>query len=157
MRKAVLWTALLLVPLVAIAAPDALERYHTLQTVAQTRAALSSDDSLDFATPVNAYRTQGNPTVVVHPVFDTADATVTIEVALYGGTAGPFLGLATVTTATASNSGYRVDGSDIVTDSAVIVADTFGAPFYDVRVRDVSAGTVDLTAWTAGAVSEKAQ
>ncbi len=153
-----LWAVLGALTLItaAVAVPEALEIYSTVQSVAETRTNLSSDDSLDFASPVSVYRTRGNPTICVTPDFDTGGATATIEVALYGSDTGSFMGLALITTATAGTN-WRVNGSDSLEDDNVLSCDSYGAPYYDVRVRDISTGTLDLTIWSSGANSEKAQ
>ena len=113
------------------------------------RTAVSVDDSATDATAVDAHESGGNTSVIVAPRFTAAGATATIEVWLYheGGGTSTLLGIADVQTATAD--GLRVVSSRYLCNSPLVFP-LWGSTKYDVRVRDVSSGTVDIWAWTVG-------
>lgn len=123
------------------------------------RTAVDGTDSLTTVTPIDPQQTLASTTIVVAPRFTTSAATATVAVWCYQLTAGPtytLLGISAVQTATAS--GLRRDGAaGNYLCNAPLFFDTLGADVYDVRYRDVSAGTVDSFAWHVGIQSRAAE
>ena len=125
------------------------------------RTDLSSDDSATATTPIDPQPTDTDPAVVVLPTGSAASATVTVEAWLYhssGGTSPTYtlMGISAVQTATFGS--LRRDGaSGKYLPLQPLVFSTYGADVYDIRIRSVSSGTVDLRAWTAGAMGRAAE
>ena len=123
------------------------------------RTAIDGTDSATTVAPIDPQQTYASPTVVVAPRFTNIGATVTVEVWCYQLTAGPtytLLGISTIQTATATGTRRAGAAGDYLVASP-IYADTLGADVYDVRYRDVSAGTVNGFAWAVGIQSRAAE
>lgn len=137
-------------------AQDAILRYRTVEPAPALY--LDDDDgtsaTLDYEAPENARATNGDPTVAALVEFSNVGATATLEILGYhldsSGTTYSYMGVCWVGTVTASTS--RVKGSAYVPEIPV-TADTYGAAYIDARVRDVSAGTVDVRLWNVGNTS----
>lgn len=135
-------------------------RNHSNQGApAAYRTALSSDDSATTTTPIDPQDTAGDGTIVVEPSGSAAAGTVTVEVWLYhsnGAGTYTWMGIAGVQTAT-FGSLRRIGASGNYPPLQPLVFSSYGADAYDVRIRSVSSGTVDLRAWTAGAAGKAAE
>lgn len=115
-----------------------------------------SDSQTYGSTPVRPQPVHGGDTyLVVVPRLGAAERTCTVEVGLYfrNPDGYSFLCLAGSQVATATDA---TDGTGYYDDDPLIFP-LLGAHYYDVRVVDVSAGTVDLKAWTVGAASVAAE
>lgn len=104
--------------------------------------------SLDYElAPVNPNPTAGNPRAAVQPLFSETGATAIMEITLHQSpAANSFVGIAFIGTVTASDS--RRHGLLFTTDVPRISVSTVGARFYDIRFREVSAGTMGFKAWS---------
>lgn len=120
------------------------------------RTALDGSDSETYsATPVDPQPVGGDTTLVVvtrHTVGSTAQVEVGLYTTVSGGTYS-FMGVADVQTASASQ---KTDGTGWLPVRPLYFP-LNGAQAYDVRVTDVSSGTVDVKAWTIGAASAAAE
>lgn len=116
------------------------------------RTGLAGADSDTATAPISPQRVwDGDTAILVSPRFTSAGATATVSVWRYHYTSATYtlLDVAAVQTATASSLLRAGAAGDYLTlDPLVFVAG--GADFYDVRVHDVSAGTVSLMARTLG-------
>lgn len=119
---------------------------------------LAADDSATALAAISAQPTNGDALLVVTPRFSAAGATATVEVWLYHyrSNAATLVGISDVRTATASTLRRAGPAGDYLCNRPVTF-DLLGAAVYDVRVRGVSSGTVDLIAWTAGQASAAAE
>lgn len=114
-----------------------------------------SDSQTYGSTPVRSQPVHGGDTYLVVVPRLAAGATCKVEVGLYfrNQDGYSFLGLAGSQVATATDA---TDGTGYYDDDPLIFP-LLGAHYYDVRVVDVSSGTVDLKAWTVGAASVAAE
>lgn len=128
-------------------------------TLTTFRAGLSSDDSAVLTTAVDELQPCLNdPTIVVVPKASTAGATVTVEVWLWQQVAGvnTCMGIAGVQTCTAGS--LRRDGaSGKYWPLQPLVFPSYGADYYEPRIRGSSGGTWDLCGWSLGASSKAAE
>jgi hypothetical protein len=149
MHRAALALGLLVLLPLTYALADS-EHYKVISSAPSTyrSTGLSSDDSLDWTSPLDTsttvIRVEGNPNLWINGSFSTVGATVTVRTGLYHEASGTwtFLGIADVSTLTAS-SRELFDGTEYVSESPIFV-DTSGAKYVELRVLDVSGGTVEL-------------
>jgi hypothetical protein len=165
-KRAALWAPLLVLLLAVVvwAGSPVSENYGRLRrdsggAIAAHRAHSSTDSSLTDATPEDIQPTNGDPTVVVAPRFNTAGATVTVACFLYddnGAGTYTLMGVADVQTATASTE-IRESASGDYLVLEPLYFDTAGADCFDLRYVDESAGTVEGWAWTVGVATRAAE
>lgn len=119
------------------------------------RSNVAAVDSTDWGVPIDPKRTNGNRWVAIQPSFANASDFALIQVGLYQNATGGFMGISSVTTASAgTHLGEDNYFLPVETAALPIVVDTRGAVYFDVRVVAVGASPgVDLTAWTFGAAS----
>lgn len=113
------------------------------------------DDSADLDTPLTgaqaAKETLGNPTLAVNASFSNASATCLVTVVFFDSADDPkVLGLAQAT-ATATRYRDAAAGNYV---AQTLLFDTYGAPEYEVRIDDPSAGSVDVEAHVYGSQSQ---
>lgn len=113
---------------------------------AALRTVTGTDESADFDAPIDAQAMGGNPTIYVWGTFSAAGATATVEVSLHPSSSGAAMGVAWVGTLTASSLRKADSGRYVVEE--VIATSGRSAPYYDVRVRDVSSGNFEPWVWT---------
>lgn len=116
-----------------------------------------SADARTYSAPLRPQPVKGgDTTLVVVPRMGASGRTATVEVGLYHRAADgtyTFLCPAGAQVATATPA---TDGTGFYPAEPLLFP-LMGATHYDVRVVASSAGTVDVRAWTAGAVSAAAE
>ena len=145
--------ALLVLPAIAFAGGAVIkEQYDQLATaIADYRTALDGNDGADVGTPIDVERTAGNPTIAVSARFSDAAATATITVVYYQGDETTPIA---VEEATAEAGRFTRGGAFL---APVLLFDTLGLSRYEVRIDDPSSGTVTLTTWVYGSLSQGAE
>jgi uncharacterized protein (UPF0333 family) len=111
--------------------------------------------SIWSTTPINAHAVNGNPRVVAHGSFSNASATCTVTCMLYfKSDSGTYtrLGFSKVGTLTASatDASANESSSGRYFSVAPVDFDTFGANYYEIRVRAISAGDVTVVHYPIG-------
>jgi len=120
-------------------------------------SAASAALSTAWAAPLNPQPTRGNPYVTCYAKFSTASATSDIQVGLYYKNADAtytFLGFSAATTTITAAASGTTDGTGVFPGLTTPTWDTKGAPYYDLRIRTISAGTVTIRPWVYGAESK---
>lgn len=117
---------------------------------AQTLA--SSAQSANWSTPLNPLRTNGNQKIAAFVRGSGSAATCTLNVGLYHKEAGSdtytFLGLSKVQQITMSTSALAT--TDVYVGTTDLEADTRAASFYDLRISQISTGTVTVIHYPYG-------
>jgi hypothetical protein len=141
------------------AAPVAETHYTTLREAVPSisHSAISSVETKTWtATPLDPQPTRGNPKLTARVDFSDAAATCALALGLYyKDTAGTytFLGVVDVVTVTASSTHQVSAGGRYVSEDLPIF-DTHGAPYIDLRVITISAGSVTVRPWLYGSNSK---
>ena len=144
-RRGTLWgsLALLLAAGVALAGIDMEAQSELTSTPTTVTIDTGSPDTKATSTAVRAIETKGNPTCYVAPLSATTiGATATLRVELYRG--DDWIGTAyigTVTFSTTATSGAYLS------DDPIVATSCRSATKVDVKVLNVSAGSVSLKRW----------
>lgn len=159
-RKLTFLASILLIAVVAASAlADVVQsHYKTLRVSVPTKThdGVSSVDTAVWTSPLNPQATRGNPTVTGLVEFSTASATCSIEVGLYFKNADgtyTFIGQSGAAQTITASASTAKDGS-LFFGLTRPSFDTAAAPYYDLRVRAISAGTVTVRPWVFGADSK---
>lgn len=148
-RRGALWASLglLLAAGVALAGIDLEGQSELTSTPTTVTVATGSPDSKATATAVRAIDTKGNPTCYVAPLSATSSgATATLRVELYRG--DDWIGTAYVGTVTFSTT--ATSGS-YLSDDPIVATSCRSATKVDVKVLNVSAGSVTFKRWVGSA------
>lgn len=109
--------------------------------------------SADWTTPINPLRTNGNQKIAAFVRGSGSGATCTLNVGLYhkeqGSDTYTFLGLSKVQQITLSTSALAA--TDVYIGTTDLDADTRAASFYDLRISQISTGTVTVIHYPYGA------
>lgn len=121
----------------------------------KSQDAISSVTTHVWTTAINPKATLGNPSVAAYVSGSSTGATADLAVGLYFKNSDDtytFLGIVSKQTVTLSATTEK-DGSSFV-GLTVPTWDTRGAPYYDLRVLTISAGSVTVRQWGYGAQSQ---
>ena len=163
MNRIKAFSAALLVALALIATASsnaiaelAQDHYRVLKALpGKFKDGVSAVDTTVWTTPLAPQDSRGNPRIAVSGEFGTASATCVVAVGLYYKDASDvytFLGFGTAKSTLTALSTETVSGR--YPAGAHVTFETAGAPYYDVRIYSISAGTVTLRTWGYGADSK---